>query len=291
MPEVAESSPGSTSGTRRRTVSKRGDPGGAMIVPLARGLAVLAAFGGEQRWLRNRDIVRETGIPTATVARLLHSLVETGYLRFDNDQRLYRLTAASLALGYAASADVAAQVAACAEMQKLADAHDTCVVLGTRDRLDVVVLESWAARSTPYDLRRTVSMRRCIGASAMGRALLATLPEAERAYLQGNLERKTLRNWPALRRGIAEGVSQVSALGFCTARNEWKADLVSVAVPVRVTHHAPLALACIGSEAQMGRARIERELGPRLVNVAQALQERMLNCENSAADVGKPIRQ
>ncbi|CAG2144930.1 IclR family transcriptional regulator [Cupriavidus numazuensis] len=255
--------------------SRDGNASRAMVVPLARGLAVLAAFDSQCTWLRNHDVARRTGLAPATVSRLVHSLVILGYLRQDTERRRYRLTAATLSLGYAAIADAAVQSAAHGHMQRLADTYDACVVLGTRDRLDVVILETRAARQIPFDLRLAAGMRQRIACSAMGWALLATLPERERTYLQGSMESKADRHWPALRRGMAEGISQVSGPGYCVGRCEWNPGLVSVAVPVRAVGRPALALACIGPATQLGRARIEREVGPRLVNVALALQERL----------------
>ncbi len=78
-----------------------------MVVPLARGLAILCAFGRGRAWLGNLDIAQETGIPAPTVSRLLHSLLVLGYVQQDEATRLYALAPAALALGYAAIADPA----------------------------------------------------------------------------------------------------------------------------------------------------------------------------------------
>ncbi len=129
-----------------RAASRERRTGSTLVAPLARGLAVLATFDSQRTWLRNQDIVRATGVPATTVSRLLHSLAALGYLRLDAGRRRFRLVAASLGRGYAAIDDASVQSATRGEMQKLADAHDACLVLGTRDRLDVVVLEASAAR-------------------------------------------------------------------------------------------------------------------------------------------------
>jgi hypothetical protein len=78
-----------------------------MVVPLARGLAILSVFGRGRAWLGNLDIAQETGIPAPTVSRLLHSLLVLGYVQQDEATRLYALAPAALALGYAAIADPA----------------------------------------------------------------------------------------------------------------------------------------------------------------------------------------
>ncbi|WP_244193331.1 helix-turn-helix domain-containing protein [Paraburkholderia eburnea] len=76
-------------------------------MPLARGLAILCAFGRDSAWLGNLDIALQTGIPAPTVSRLLHSLLVLGYVQQDEATRQYALAPAALALGYAAIADPA----------------------------------------------------------------------------------------------------------------------------------------------------------------------------------------
>ena len=75
---------------------------------------------------------------------------------------------------------------------------------------------------------------------------------AERFYLLGNIERKTGREWPNLRRRISEGISQVHNVGYCMSLGEWEPDLTILAVPLVVQDHTPLVLACIGRSARLG---------------------------------------
>jgi DNA-binding IclR family transcriptional regulator len=162
------------------------------------------------------------------------------------------------------------------EMQSFADASGTYVVLAARDRLDVIVLETCASKPATIDLELHAGARLRIASSPMGWALLAALPELERFYLLGNVERRAGRDWPHLRRRISEGISQTHNAGYCTSLGEWEPDLAIVAAPLVIRDQTPLVLACIGPSAKLGRARVERELGPRLVAAAQHLQEQVL---------------
>lgn len=65
-------------------------------------------------------------------------------------------------------------------------------------------------------------------------------------------------------------------VGYCVSLGEWEPDLTILAVPLVVQDHTPLVLACIGRSARLGRARVERELGPRLVAAARHLQEQAI---------------
>ena len=129
-----------------------GSASGAMVVPLARSLAILTAFSPHEPWLGNQEIVIETGIPAPTVSRMARSLVTLGYLHYSPQRRKYRLAAPVLSLGYAAIAHSNVQLLARLEMQAFANANETYVMLGTRDRLDVIVLETCASKQASIDL-------------------------------------------------------------------------------------------------------------------------------------------
>lgn len=248
---------------------------GAMVMPLARGLAVLEAFGPGQAWMGNKQIALETGLPPPTVSRLLHSLVALGYLHHDETQRKYRLAAAALGLGYAAISDGDIRRAAGAEMRKLAEFTDSYVTLGTRDRLDVVVVDSCVGSQAMLALDMTPGTRFSVAASVAGAVLLAALPELERSYLQTTLQRKAGREWPAQRRRIAEKMAQVHELGFAMSLGEWVPELSSVSVPISIPGRPPWVLSCTGRTARLPRARLEREIGPLLVATALRLQDRL----------------
>ncbi|WP_431824808.1 IclR family transcriptional regulator [Burkholderia sp. F1] len=246
-----------------------------MATPLARGLAILCAFGPDQGWIGNREIALETGIPAPTVSRLLQSLVALGYVHHDDASRKYALAPAALSLGYAAIADPGIQQVARDEMRKLADATDTCVLLGTRDRLDVLVLDTQAGSRAAPDLRRLSGMRMPLAHSLMGWTLLASLPESERGDLQREIERNASGEWPSIRHRMTEQIAQVHELGFGTLHGEWGPELACVAAPLPIPGRPPLVLGCVGRAVDIAQARIEQELGPRLVAIAQALQARL----------------
>lgn len=246
---------------------------GTMVMPVARALSVLSAFTPQERWLGAGDLASRTAMPPSTVVRFAQTLVMAGYLHYAPDKRKYRLAASVLSLGYAAIANSDMQRLARVQMQNFANTHNVHLTLSTRDRLDLIVLETCSSATARIPLDLHVGMRMGIASSPMGWALLAALPELERYYLLGNVERRMAWEWPRLRRRSSEAISQALKLGFCTSLGEWDPDLGIVAVPLMIAGHAPLVLACVGSTVQMTRARVDRELGPRLVGMANALQE------------------
>ncbi|MFT3819287.1 MAG: helix-turn-helix domain-containing protein [Rubrivivax sp.] len=245
-----------------------------MVMPFARALMLLAVFTPQRRWLSNRDFVEHTGLPASTITRIGQSLVQLGYLQYDAHQRLYRLAAPVLALGYAAFANSDVQQAARVHMKDFVRRHKLHVSLSCRDRLDLIVLESCDSGQAAWSLNLDVGARVGIAASPMGWALLAALPELERYYLLDKVERKIPRQWPTLRRRCNEAIAQVQELGYCAAATEPTPELGVVAAPLWLENHAPLVLSCVGANLQMSRARIQREIGPQLVALADAIQQR-----------------
>ncbi|WP_434666204.1 IclR family transcriptional regulator [Paraburkholderia sp. A3BS-1L] len=247
-----------------------------MVMPLARGLSILSAFGPERQWWSNQEIAQQTGIPAPSVLRLLRSLVALGYLYHDASSRKYALAPASLALGYAAVVDPEVMRFASAEMHRFAEATDTYLLLGTRDRLDIIILDTQTGSHAMLDLRLFPGMRMQIAYSLMGWALLSALPDEERHYLQAQVESSAGSDWPpTIRRRMNEKIKQVRELGFCMLHGEWEPELACVAAPVCITGRSPLVLGCVGRTSRMAQLRMELELGPLLVATAQRLRERL----------------
>jgi DNA-binding IclR family transcriptional regulator len=247
-----------------------------MVAPFARALALLDAFSPRDRWLGNGELSARTGLPTSTVTRITQSLALLGYLHHDTHERKYRLAPSVLGLGYAAIANSDVQRAARERMRAFADLYKVHVNLCSRDRLDLIVLESCNTAHSTLSLDLHVGARVGIASSPMGWALLAALPELERFYLMENVERRAPREWPRLRRRSAEAISQVAEKGYCASLGEWNQDFAIVAAPLLIEDHAPLVIGCIGASIQMTRQRVERELGPRLRAMTGEIQKAVI---------------
>lgn len=250
----------------------RPEPGVTVVTPLVRALMIISAFAPHERWLGNGQLVQRTGLPPSTVTRIAQSLVRLGYLLYDARERKFRLCPAVLGLGYAAIAHSVVQRLAGEHMGAFARQHEVHLCLAARDRLDLVVLECRRSPEPSLALPLQVGMRVGMTLSPMGWSLLAALPELERIYLLENVERRISRDWPRMRRRVCEGIAQVYEKGYCTAIDRWEAGLGTIAAPVLLEGSSPYVLACIGAGYGMTRARVERELGPRLLAMAHALR-------------------
>lgn len=241
------------------------------VTALARGLEVLRAFGPNDVGLGNLELAERTGLPKPTVSRLTHTLTRLGYLAAIEETGKYQLDVGVLALGYSFLAGVDIRKRARPLMQRLADTANGAVALGSRDRLSMVYLENCRGPGA-LTLRLDVGSRIPIGTTAMGRAFLAALPEAERAYLLAHVKKRASKEFPSIRDGIAEAVEDLRTRGFTLSIGDWQPEVNAVGVPlISLDGSVAFALNCGGPSFTMPRERLEQEVGPKLVTLARAL--------------------
>ncbi|MGB3071291.1 MAG: helix-turn-helix domain-containing protein [Ottowia sp.] len=246
-------------------------PSSARVVPFARALTLLSAFTPERRWLGAADLAECTRIPVSTIKRLTQSLLQLDYLRHDPLRRKYRLSPSVLMLGYSVQDNPLDLRTSQAHLQGFAEQQGLHVNLSSRDRLDLVVLQSCGnARDLPAtDFH--VGARVGIAESPLGWALLASLPEIESGYLMEHMERRAPRGWPHLRRRFSQAVVEVKAQGFCSSLGESGYAMDVIAAPLRSVEGLPQVLACAAPWGRMSRTRAERILGPRLLSMAASI--------------------
>lgn len=243
------------------------------VTALARGLQLLRAFEPGDGPLNNSELVRRTGLPKPTVSRLAYTLTRLGYLVYSRQQGTYELGPAVLGLGYASLANMDVRQIARPHMQALANYARASVTLGARDRLSMIYLE-FRRGPGALGLGLDIGDRIPIAVTAIGRAYLAAIPEAERERLMDRLKPEYKDNWPQVRAGIERAVRDLSERGFCLSIGEWQREINAVGVPVR-THHPPSVLGFnIGGLAStLPQHRLEEDLGPRLVEMARTVGE------------------
>jgi len=242
------------------------------VSALARGLDVLRAFTPTDGLLGNGELVQRTGLPKPTVTRLTYTLTKLGYLTYVERLGKYQLAPAALALGYSALANMRIRQIARGSMQKLADYADASVALGTRDRLDLIYVEHCRSKQGVM-LRLGLGARIPIATTAMGRALIAGLPETERDWLLGYLRREAGKGWPKVRAGIERAIEEVATRGFTLALGEWERDINAVGVPLLAADGSgAFAFNCGAPSFQFTRDRLERDIGPRLVNLVRNVE-------------------
>ena len=144
--------------------------------------------------------------------------------------------------------------------------------LGARERLDMIHLETCHSNSTMLTLRVDSGSRARVATTAFGRAHLAALSNDEREAVLQQMSQHYREQWPKLKREIDQAIREVQRQGFCIVMGLWQPDINAVAVPLVCRDRSEvLSIGCAGSARYLPRRRLEKEVGPRLVELAQKI--------------------
>lgn len=242
---------------------------------LARGLEILRCFRPGEVYLTNTELAKRTGMPKPTISRLSYTLTKLGYLNFSADQGKYQLGSGVLALGYSLLSNLDVRKLARPVMQELAE-HSQCnVALGIRDRLSMVYIEACRS-SSAVTLRREVGARIPIATTAMGKALLCGLPQAERDFLMDHIRLRDEEKWPKIKAGIEQGYKDFQDFGFCISVGEWEPNIYAVGVPlIDPVGEKMMSFNCGGPAFLLSHDVLMNDLGPRLVLLVRNVEVNM----------------
>ncbi|MFC7406450.1 IclR family transcriptional regulator domain-containing protein [Georgenia alba] len=198
---------------------------------LAKGLAIIEAFGPGRAQMSVTDAANLTGMWPATARRCLLTLVDLGYLAFDG--KFYRPTPRMVRLGTAyldtAPLPVLAQPHATAARDEIGESVSVAVLDGT-DALFVVRVE--VQRLVTAAVR--LGTRLPAWASASGRVLLADLPEQQVRDLLADAElAATTPNTLVDLEDVLARIAQTREDGYGYTDEELELGIRTVSVPVR----------------------------------------------------------
>ena len=232
---------------------------------------MLEAFDPGHPALGNQDISARTGLPKATVSRLIHTLAALGFVAFDAGTQKYRLGARVMRLAASFHGARALREPARPLMEELAARLHAPVALTERDGLDMIYLDYCRAAATVVVVRGPGS-RVPLGTSAAGRAYLSACAAEEGDVLLAQLAGREPEQWHATSRGIAAARRDLAALGFCRSYGAWTKEVNAVAVPMRSPVDGTLCVFNLAAPASLvPAARFDREYGPALRSMVAAL--------------------
>jgi PcaR/PcaU/PobR family beta-ketoadipate pathway transcriptional regulator len=225
---------------------------------LAKGLAVLSAFGPENPTMGVAEITAHTGINRATVYRIVSMLTSLGFLeQFEgpNGRREYRPGLKVLSLGRAALEslelpDLALPYleelqAQCGETVNMAVLDDTSIVYIVRLKTEIIV-----------NIRLFVGSRLPVYCTSMGKAILAFLPENELSALLDRINLEKITKFTVdSRQRLLEELAKTRERGFSINDQELALGLRSVAAPV---FYGDRVVAAVNIAVPVGRATYDR---------------------------------
>jgi DNA-binding IclR family transcriptional regulator len=246
---------------RRRSVQDRprapeARASGPYIQSLQRGFRILEVVTQSEKGVAVAEIARETGLHVSTTFHLLRTLVALGYVSQDDGSRRYRLGPKVFQLGAAAGSENHLAEIAGPLLAEMARRTGETSHLAVRHRDEIITI-SKIDGSSPVQLAERVGSPRPAHCTAIGKILLAWLPEPERkAFLtQARLEPrtpKTITSVPQLEQELVK----VRTQGYAFDDEEFTQGIRCIAGPVR--NFSGRVTAALGISAPVWRVSLDR---------------------------------
>jgi IclR family transcriptional regulator, pca regulon regulatory protein len=260
--------------------------GGRYSQSLRHGLAIMASFDPGRRELGIAELADELGMSRSTAHRYASTLVELGYLEQDSGRR-YRLTPRAADLGLAAMRSLELRTCAHPLLAELRIHTGRTVSIGILDGSEVVLLDrlrGWRRGLHEIDLRRGPGSRVPAHCTAIGKVLLAHLPDSRQSrVLKGLTLSRNGPNCITTMPALHDELERVRTEGLAVDEEELIAGLCSIAVPVRdLNGRVGAAVDIAASTGVLSPEDLIETLGDRLILTAKNI---------SAALVMSPSRR
>ncbi|MDB5936968.1 MAG: IclR family transcriptional regulator [Massilia sp.] len=242
----------------------------SFMTSLARGLAVLRAFGDSRRALTIAQISQKTGIPRAAVRRCLHTLKQLGYA--DAEMNNFSLRPKVLTLGYSYLSSTPLAVSSQPYLNNISRALNESCSLAVLDENEVLYIAR-SATSRVMSVALNAGSRLPAYCTSLGRVMLAYLePDELDAYFAKTKLRPMTERTVVSQKRLREMLAGVRRDGFAINDEELELGLRSIAVPVRGASGKVLAALNVGAQAsRVSTAQMEQEFLPVLQRGAQEL--------------------
>ena len=204
--------------------------GSTYVQSLARGLAVIRAFGASTPRLTLSEVARTTELTRASARRFLLTLESEGYVRVRDG--VFELTPRVLELGFSYLSAQSLPEVAQPHLEALSREVGESTSASVLDGYDIVYVARVPTRRI-MSVGITIGTRFPAYATSMGRVLLAALPAAERdTFLEGfsgeAFTARTVTSSAALRAEL----ERVAAQGWSLVDGELENGLRALAVPI-----------------------------------------------------------
>ncbi|HEY3758276.1 MAG TPA: IclR family transcriptional regulator [Solirubrobacteraceae bacterium] len=202
---------------------------------LRAGLAILNCFSAEHPVLGIANLADELSMSRSTTHRYASTLVALGYLEQDQARR-YRLAPRVVDVGMSVLDSMALRGKAREHLLELREQTGRTVSLAVLDGADVRYIDrlrGWRRGQHAVDLNLGVGARVPANCSAMGKVLMANLPDSERDRLVAGLD--LARRGPksiTSKKALRSELDQVREDGWAIGDEELAPGVRTIAAPV-----------------------------------------------------------
>jgi IclR family pca regulon transcriptional regulator len=246
---------------------------------LERGLAILSCFTPKRPVLGIADIADELGMSRSTTHRYVITLLALGYLE-QGASRKYRLGLRVTDLGMSALNSTGLREHAHPYLEELRQRTSYTVSLAVLDGPEILYIDrvrSFRRGQGQVNGDVTTGSRLPAHSTAMGKLLLANLPEADQRELIASMKlTKSAPNTISGKKALRDELDEVLDANFAVDDEELARDLYSIAAPVRNDRRDVVAAVDIAApSAMISLGELVDALGPHLISTADRISARL----------------
>lgn len=233
------------------------EPAAGMGV-LEKAMGLLNIVSGSLTPLTFTALLKTSGLPKATLHRILSTLMREGLLRHDPYTKTYRLGFRLLELAHEVWSDFDLRLAAQDEMVRLRDSLGETVQLVVPDGGSLVLIASEEAGRDRTPASK-VGMRLPFDTSAAGKIIVAYLDTGRQAELLGPLD-----HWRA-------ELDLMRARGYAIDDRSMTEGLIGVAAPIFDIEGRPVGAVSVSAQTSRFSAAQAHSLSPLLIGAARRI--------------------
>jgi DNA-binding IclR family transcriptional regulator len=199
---------------------------------LDKGLSLLARICDAASPPRFVDLLRDTGMPKATLHRMLGALLAHRLIALDPHDQTYVVGLRALEMAQRSWEGMDLRRAAAEEIQWLGEKTGDTVHLAVLDETEVVYVDKVESRQ-PIRMFSAVGKRGPLYCTGVGKAMAAFLDEAERSRIAERLAiRKFTPNTVASRAAFLRHLEEIRARGYALDLEEHELGIRCAAAPI-----------------------------------------------------------
>jgi len=260
------------------------------IKVLDKSLSVLELLLKKGSAMNMTELSEKLGFYPSTTHRILDTLKHRGYIEQDSHTQKYQLGLKVLELGMAKLQQIDLVREATPYLKELVNQCNETAHLGVLEEGDVLYLAKEESSQT-IRMCSYVGKRAPLHCTALGKVLLAFLPEEERKKIleQKELPRLTEKTITD-KRELGKELDKVKEQGFALDREENEKDVRCVAAPIRNYQGEVIAAVSISSPIFRIDENAQNNLKEALIEISKKISKRLGNKEKTQKEEKKEVK-
>ena len=245
------------------------------VKTLDKGLRILDFIIGRQRSFGVSEIANEFGMDKGSAYRFLTTFDRYGVLRQDKQSRKYGLGTKFLVWASRANSLTTIVTVARPSLEELARQTGLEAHLALMSHRTAVLVDT-AFPNTPMSTRSLIGLEEPLHNTALGKALLAFLPEDEMNALVETIPLTRSTDKTIVDRAVlVESLMEIRRTGVATDRGEFFAFLTCFAAPVFDETERVVASIGVSAVADSLTEKAEREIYKKLLQISDGLSRQL----------------